>query len=378
MQLSIIVPIHNGEKYLRTCMDSILAQTFRNYELILVDDGSVDASGEICDQYARLDQRVVVYHKENEGVTRARMTGLEKAKGNYIAFVDADDWLEEDFLEDLMEKIVQNHADLVIVGCTKEQAGKQEMVLNRIPDGTYKEDKLRQEIFPQMLYYQGFFQFGILPYMWNKIYKKKLLLPCFENIDANIYDGEDTAIVFTYLLRTSSIVISSTAKYHYRIHSDSATANKRKSYYQNCCYLYLYLYEEFKKTAWFEVLRPQLDQYMRKMIWQISPQSFPLMQEYVFPFHKIPKDARIVLYGAGNVGKIYAHQIRRTGYCEIIFWVDRDYQKPELQALGVAAPERLRQGEYDFVVIAVANDGVIKTIMNVMDKMRIPRDKIIY
>lgn len=378
MQLSVIVPVYNGEKYIRDCVGSILAQTFKDYELLLVDDGSTDMSGEICDQYAETDQRVVVCHKRNEGVTCARMAGVIRAKGDYIAFVDADDWLEEDFLENLMEGMIQEYADIVIDGCVKEQSGQQEIVLNNIPEGIYADDELRRDIFPHMLHYRGFYQFGILPYLCNKIYKKELLLQCFKDIDTNIYDGEDVAIVFPYLLKTSRIIVSAAAKYHYRIHSNSVTANKREDYYQNCCYLYLYLYREFEKTDWFKVLQPQLDQFMRKMIWQSSPQSFPLLQEYVFPFDKVPQNAKIVLYGAGNVGRIYYCQVKKTEYCRIVSWVDRDYQKLELQEFGVAAPEILKVEKYDYVVIAIADFGVVKKVIDTMNKMQISMDKIVY
>lgn len=378
MQLSVIVPIYNGETYLRNCIDSILEQSFRNFELILVNDGSIDATGEICDQYAQMDQRVMVCHKKNEGVTCARMTGLVNAKGNYIAFVDADDWLEEDFLKGLVERMRQERADMIVAGCVKEQSGRREIVLNNIPEGVYTGGELKQEIFPHMLYYQGFYQFGILPYLWNKLYKRELLLQCFEEVDTKIYDGEDVAIIFSYLLKINRIVVSSAAKYHYRLHGSSVTANKGRDYYRNCCHLYLYLYKTFKKTDWFEVLQPQLDQFMRKMIWQASPQSFPLLQEYVFPFDKVPKDAEIVLYGSGNVGRIYYQQIKKTGYCEITAWVDQNYRKSELQKLGVAAPEILKYGKYDYVVIAIADLGTVKNVRDVMGKMGVSMDRIIY
>lgn len=378
MQLSVIVPIYNGERYIRNCIGSILALTFQDHELILVDDGSTDATGKICDQYAQIDPRVVVCHKKNEGVTCARMAGLIKAKGDYIAFVDADDWLERDFLEELMEKMLQDHADMVVAGCIKERSGEREILLNNIPEGIYTDDRLREEIIPRMLYHQGFYQFGILPYMWNKLYKREILLQCFEGMDTNIYDGEDVALIFTYLLKIDRLVVLTTAKYHYRIHDGSVTANKRKDYYQNCCYLYLYLYNEFRRSDRFEVLQPQLDQYMRKMIWQISPQSFPLMQEYVFPFDKVPQNAKIILYGAGNVGKIYHHQVKKTRYCEIVSWVDKDHQRLASQGLEVVSPTVLRYGKFDFVVIAIADSGALRTVINIMGEMQISMDKIIY
>lgn len=97
-KISVIVPVYNAEKYLQCCVDSILAQTFTDFELLLIDDGSRDRSGEICDEYARKDVRVKVFHKENGGASAARNLGLDHANGYYVAFVDSDDYLSAEYL----------------------------------------------------------------------------------------------------------------------------------------------------------------------------------------------------------------------------------------------------------------------------------------
>ena len=102
-KVSIIVPVYNIENYIRVCVESILAQTYESFELILVDDGSKDNSGILCDEYAAIDSRVKVIHKENGGVSSARNTGLQQAKGKWIMYVDGDDWIEPDMIESLIE-----------------------------------------------------------------------------------------------------------------------------------------------------------------------------------------------------------------------------------------------------------------------------------
>ena len=111
-QVSIIVPIYNVERYLRRCIDSIIGQTFKNWELILVDDGSTDSSGLICDDYS-FDERVIVIHKKNEGISITRQFGLNKAKGRYIQFVDSDDWIESTMIEKMYDLATTNNSDLV-------------------------------------------------------------------------------------------------------------------------------------------------------------------------------------------------------------------------------------------------------------------------
>ena len=113
MMLSIIVPIYKIEEFLRQCVESILAQSFQDFELILVDDGSPDSCPEICEQYAEKDSRIKVIHKLNGGLVSARKAGLKAASGEYIGYVDGDDWIEPDFYEKLMRKAMNFDADIV-------------------------------------------------------------------------------------------------------------------------------------------------------------------------------------------------------------------------------------------------------------------------
>ena len=107
-KISVIVPVYNAEKYLQRCIDSILNQTFPNFELLLIDDGSKDQSGEICDEYAKKDSRVKVFHKENGGVSSARNVGIDNAVGEYICFCDSDDWVEKTWLLSFFERMCDN------------------------------------------------------------------------------------------------------------------------------------------------------------------------------------------------------------------------------------------------------------------------------
>lgn len=113
-QISVIVPVYNTEKYLRRCIDSILAQTFTDFELLLIDDGSTDGSGAICDEYALKDSRVRVFHESNSGVSSARNLGLNNVRGEWISFVDSDDWIDTDYYRCLMRKAENANADVVM------------------------------------------------------------------------------------------------------------------------------------------------------------------------------------------------------------------------------------------------------------------------
>lgn len=113
-KISVIVPVYKAEKYLHKCVDSLLAQTFTDFEILLIDDGSPDKSGEICDEYALKDNRIRVFHKENGGVSSARQCGLDNARGEYVIHADPDDWVEANMLEELYAKAKEEDADMVI------------------------------------------------------------------------------------------------------------------------------------------------------------------------------------------------------------------------------------------------------------------------
>ena len=113
-KISVIIPVYNTEKYLRRCIDSVLAQTYQDFELLLIDDGSKDSSGAICDEYASQDTRVRVFHKENGGVSSARNLGLDHARGEWITFVDADDWMADDMLQQMLDTADAEGADVVL------------------------------------------------------------------------------------------------------------------------------------------------------------------------------------------------------------------------------------------------------------------------
>ena len=115
--ISIVVPIYNVEKYLEKCINSIIIQTYKNIEIILVNDGSTDSSGKICDIYLKIDKRIKVVHKKNGGLSDARNVGIENAKGKYIAFIDSDDFLDSDFIEILYNLIIEYNADVSCCKC---------------------------------------------------------------------------------------------------------------------------------------------------------------------------------------------------------------------------------------------------------------------
>jgi glycosyltransferase involved in cell wall biosynthesis len=146
-ELSIIVPVYKVEKYLPRCIDSILAQTFGDFELILIDDGSPDGCGRICDEYARKDKRIVVIHQKNMGVSAARNAGLDIARGRYIGFVDSDDWIEPQMYEAMMDAIRENGADMAVCGVRYADEDGKFTRADMLSEGVYSRDGLLEDVF---------------------------------------------------------------------------------------------------------------------------------------------------------------------------------------------------------------------------------------
>ena len=214
-KLSIIVPIYNAEKTLNKCIDSIITQEYRDLEIILVDDGSRDNSLEICNEYAQRDGRITVHHKENAGLVAARKTGVELASGEYIGFVDSDDFIDTDMYSKLMEQAQEHESDIVVGGLVLDYSDHTVKKCNAIPAGYYGESDMRSEIVPRMLTYSGFLEFGIIPGVVVKVFKKEILEKALPKVPDNINIGEDVSITAHAFGAASSVSIIPSASYHY-------------------------------------------------------------------------------------------------------------------------------------------------------------------
>lgn len=209
-RVSIIVPVYNGEKYLRRCLDSILFQTLENWECILVDDGSSDKSGEICDEYSAKDTRFRVIHKKNSGVSSARNAGLEAAQGEWIGFIDADDWIEKQTYELAVKTAEENNVELV-------QWNSWAVDENGNKKAFYDADVLNKGFFTLedcCTYFHGS--------MWNKIVLRKLFCSTKICFDENITHCEDRIVAFKCYMAASKCYQLEDFLYNYFQRSNSA------------------------------------------------------------------------------------------------------------------------------------------------------------
>ena len=236
-EISVIVPVYRAEGSLRTCIESILTQSRSDFELILVDDGSPDRSGEICDAYAAGDRRIRVIHQENRGAAAARQAGLEKAGGEYILFPDSDDRMDPDMLAILREGLAETGADLATTGYMTEESGKEPRPSQAcFPSGVYdlnRPDRPEARDFLRRALYTGRFYIpGIVPSLWSKMIRRSLLesLPPLRGRPAM---GDDAAVTYPALARARKIAILEDRRpYHYRVSADSLSNAWNPRYFE--------------------------------------------------------------------------------------------------------------------------------------------------
>lgn len=207
--VSVIVPVYNVEKHLRKCIDSILLQTYSNIEIILIDDGSIDASGEICDEYAEKDARIRIFHKKNEGVSKARNMGLDLHQGEFVSFVDSDDTIDKSFVERMVDEMLSNDVDLVRFSW-------------------YRGNEKKTYFAPFDLngkFIVDLFNLGDL--LWFANIWGLFRSECINNVrfDEQMKYAEDNLFVFEYFVKskTKRMILLNTPLYHYSVTDGSAT-----------------------------------------------------------------------------------------------------------------------------------------------------------
>lgn len=356
VMLSVIVPVYNIEKYVEKCIQSIISQTYRDLEIILVDDGSTDSSGGICDAYARIDSRIVVIHKENGGLVSARKAGLRVAKGEYITYVDGDDWIDDSAYENMCGKIKSEEVDMVFYGHFENTGNVQKEVHHNVEFGVYDNDRLKTEIYPRMIAGDSFFEWQVFPAVWDMIVKKELLEKSQYEVDDDIAMGEDAACVYPCLLTANKVCFEKKAFYHYRQTSDSMIKQKQDVEIERRKFATLYKSVDRrleKLTGIYDVRR----QWVSYVLFLMLPRADHLYYGYqelpfLFPYCDVKKGMKIAIYGAGTYGQRLYGYLNQTGFCDVIVWFDRNYEQLCEMGFDVKNPESITDYQFDGIIIA--------------------------
>lgn len=384
--ISVIIPVYQVEPYVAYCIESVINQTYRNLEIILVDDGSVDKSGEICDLYAERDERIRVIHQGNRGLSEARNKGIEVSRGEYLSFIDGDDWVDKRFINVMYEISTKTGCD--IVQCNFQKA---------VDERLYEDDRegnytvYSSEEFSTATYTLLSWKCNIA---CNKLYK------------ASLFDGirypagkihEDEFTTYRLVWEAGRIAVTHTKLYFYRQRPDSIMGSdyslkrldageafrEREAFYLEKGEMEIFNLVRMEHLWWIRWQLPLVKEcaedaeavvedlerekkYLEKNI-NVNPlyKKGLKFHGYLFPFARIPYGSRIILYGAGDVGTQYYRQIMESNYCDVMVWMDGDAERYKKMGFPVVGKKEVHVENIcaEYVVIAINNDTVAKEVM---------------
>lgn len=383
-KISVIIPVYNTEPWLRKCLDSVIAQTLKEIEIICVDDGSTDNSGIILDEYAAKDSRFHIIHKSNGGLVNARKTGISSAKAAFICFIDSDDWVDLNMLENMYKAAIKTDADITINrGIYIENKNHSQLLKSAIPAGTYRGNDLIEKVYRKMMRIENG-SAGIIGSLCVKLFKRKLLEQHLNTVDDRIKISEDEVCTFLCVANAKTVTIIDEAYYHYRkSHDTSMTSGMHEDYLLNLNLVYHTLKNGFSSADNQDLLLDEFKHYMSRGIYRSTQYLFGTYGHrcsygYLFPFQAIKKGCRILLYGAGIVGIAYYRQLVTTNFCSEVMWVDRNWELISALGLPVKNPEEITKDMFDIAVIAVLEKNIAQSIRTYLLEKNIPDESIIW
>ena len=380
--VSIIVPVYNAEPYLERCINSLINQTYKKIEIILVDDGSTDGSLNICRQYEKEDARITVIHQENTGQNAARMKGLSYSQGECISFIDSDDWVESNMYECLLKLYEEYECDLVTSGMYVDYLNgkKSSTRYDLLEQGLYLD--LEKDVFPVMLYDFKKQRAAIDGHLVNKLFKAEKIKEVFAKIDTRMIVAEDSFVLYMYCLLCNSMYISKECFYHYDMKpgttsntSDDRLLNNTYIVYQN----FMKIFSKYKKPyVLIRQLKPfilYLESRNLELLYSINLNA---QGQWRFGFSEEVYDFKIVIYGAGICGQALYHQFIASGKEQnIVAWVDKEGSKKSDECLyPIEYPQVLETKEFDYLLIAVVDEKLADNIaMKLVGEYGINREK---
>jgi len=374
--ISVIVPIYNVEKYLYKCLDSIVTQTLQNIEIICVNDGSTDSSLEILNQFAQKDNRIKIIDKPNGGLVSARKAGVNKAIGNYVGFVDSDDWIEKDFYEKMLNAQAQTGADVVASDCFLDFGENSSVVKNKFDADVYKKD----DFISNFLCTDTFFEYSLQPHIWSKLYRRELLVKIQNMVDERIMIGEDAAVVYPSVFEAESICITDICGYHYVQHTGSMTKVSFSDERERIDLLIAHLTNFLQKYDVDNKIMSQIEKYRKHLVFvrQMSELDENADDDKVLlPYGGISKDSRVIIYGAGAVGQKMHNYLSGINGINIVMWVDKNYGVYTEMGMDIKSPDKITDTDnYDYILIAGIYESVAKQIRQYLLNIDVDEQKI--
>lgn len=374
--VSVIIPVYNTLNYLHKCLDSICGQTYDNLEIILVDDESTDGSGQICDEYVLRDKRVKCIHIAHSNQIGAMKAGINEASMPFVFFSDSDDWIDDTLIERLINA-AGNKVQLVTSGLLCDVSNHEFILNDCFTVGEYDRKSIKKCIIPEMMHrYCGARQ-GIVSSKCGKLFIRTILKDTLAQIDNELTIGEDGATVYLYILNIDSMVITDICGYHYVKRDDSITHTYTYDSFRKIEKLTDFLRKNIRLNG--KSINTQIDEFVSTFIGATAFSIFGLDMTLGCYNKKleqlnIPDKSKIILYGAGRIGKKCYANIRNENRWNIVAWVDRNYA--EINDIYIVSPEVINKVEFDFIFISLADKTIVEEITENLCSIGVQRDRI--
>lgn len=375
--VSVIVPIYNVGRYFPKCIQSICNQSYPNLEIILVDDGSTDDSGSICDEYADRDKRIKVIHKKNEGLVRARKAGFLASTGKLIANIDGDDWIEPEMISNCVKIYNDTQADFIQNGFVCE-GNKTDRIQYKNSVDLLTEQNVAYHITKWLD--GNDYTYG--SQLVTKIMKRSIFEISYFKVADNFNNGEDFISFLYYMYYGKKAVTTDKVYYHYIVHDESLSHKKNGA---------RQLLVEDKLTEQVVHILDELSMNISGKIikkWIIRRKGYALMQQipefkfylinYQFQNIEMLLYKNIVIYGAGKVGQDLFRQISLYKNINIVGWLDKNPQKYNFTFQKVYDIGHLKNIHYDFIIIAVKQKELAEQIRADLFQIGVPDNVIVW
>ncbi len=374
--ITVIVPVYNVASYLEKCIESILNQIYENIEVILVDDGSTDGSGKICDTYAKINKSLQVIHKDNGGLVTARKAGLAHAHGEYIGFVDSDDYIDAEFYELLFKSLTEDDADISQMGYWAEDeiGSKKVSCLRRVFDLSLQ----RMDMLCEGILERRRTDFCVSYNVWSKLYKADLIKSCYSMVPDIQQFGDDVICTCCCMLYANKISVINSEKYHHNIRRGSLSYETGLDYFVKQGSLYTQLKYVFQNHAQYLKIKDSIDIFYKEHILTGLHMFGARVNRYAFPKMEVLKDKKVILYGAGSVGRDYYTQLCMYRQCHIVVFMDKNFDDYHYDYIDVVGKDRLSDLEYDLILISVLKEAAAFFIKSDLMAAGVPETKIIW
>jgi len=378
--ISVVVPIYNLDAYLYQCVSSIVGQSYKDLEIILVDDGSTDNALEICEYFRKSDNRIQVIAQPNSGLVSARKAGLKAATGDYVFYVDGDDWIEPDCIAQYHRLASTHDADIVVGDYRREFLGSFQTIRNGIAPGVYDRNRIEKDILPKMISHGPFFGHGLRTYSWGKLYKKSIILDLQNQIPDQVMVVEDAALVYPAIHRSNVVVVADIALCNYRqrpnsilksTHFDDRETHRIATAFQH---LASTLHSEASPYNF----EQQLQNYFAAIVTIRSGAFMSSAQAYdkFKVFGPLAPGSRLAVYNSGSFGQHVYRHLQNNPSFSLVGWYDKDHKENAILRMPVSDPDELSKTDFDHLLVPSFDAALHAEVTTLCGKHRLDHTKV--